>query len=80
MSKLFSRKHGDNDRQDDIIRMINTLQPMSYFKSQPGRAFKGFETFHTVNRVRFPKKFKERLFRHLKNMARVQELQEDLRT
>lgn len=53
---------------------------MSYFKSKPGRAFKGFETFTTVNGVRFPKKFKERLLRHLKNMARVQELREDLRT
>lgn len=77
---FHTRKHGDIDRQDDILRMIKTLQPMSYFKSKPGRAFKGFETFTTVNGVRFPKRFKERLLRHLKNMARVRELQEDLQT
>lgn len=51
---------------------------MSYFKSKPGRALKGFETFTTVNEVRFPKKCKKRILRHLKNIARVQERQEDL--
>lgn len=77
---FHTKKYGDIDRQDDILRMIKTLQPMSYFKSKPGRAFKGLETFTTVNGVRFPKKFKEQLLRHLKNMVRVQELREDLRT
>lgn len=77
---FHTRKHGDIDRQDDIPRMIKTLQPLSYFKSKPGRSFKGFESFTTVNGVRFPKKFKERLLRHLKNMARVRKLQEDLQT
>lgn len=51
---------------------------MSYCKSKPGRALKGFETFTTVKEVRFPKKCKERILRHLKNIARVQERQEDL--
>lgn len=51
---FHTKKHGDIERQDDILRMIKTLQPMSYFKSKPGRAFKGFETFTTVNGVRFP--------------------------
>lgn len=63
---FHTRKHGNIDRQDGIIRMIKTLQPMSYFKSKPGRTFKGFETFTIVNGVRFPKKFKERPLRHLK--------------
>ena len=38
---------------------------------------KGFENFTPINGVRFPKKFKERLMRHLKKRTSLLELNED---
>ena len=61
-----TRKHGNIDRKEDIRRMVKTLQPLHYISQEEGRAFKGFESFTPINGVRFPKKFKERLMRHLK--------------
>ena len=62
----LTRKHGNIDRKEDIRRMVKTLQPLHYISQEEGRAFKGFKSFTPINGVRFPKKFKERLMRHLK--------------
>lgn len=67
---FHTRKHGDIDRKGDI-RMIKKCLTLKANQKDLSRGLK--------HGVRFPKKCKERLLRHLKNMARVQELQEDLR-
>lgn len=71
---FHTRKHGDIHRKGDIIRMIKNCNQCLTLKANQEELSRGLK-----HGVRFPKKCKERLLRHLKNMARVQELQEDLR-
>ncbi|KAL3854926.1 hypothetical protein ACJMK2_014161 [Sinanodonta woodiana] len=69
-----NRKTGKINRKKDILRMVQTLKSQNLVRYQSGRVFKGFEDLKVVSGVKFPQKFKERLMKHVDNMAKLREL------
>lgn len=72
----YTRKHAEVDRSSDLQQMVKSLHPLRIFRFKAGRGLKGFEDFKVVRGVRFPKKFKQRLRKHLDNMVKLKELNE----
>ncbi|KAJ8310222.1 hypothetical protein KUTeg_012087 [Tegillarca granosa] len=71
-----TRKHTKTDHSKDVLKMVTTLAPLRLCTYIKGRSFKGFEDFKIIYGVRFPKRLKERIFRHKENMVKLTKLRE----
>ena len=76
VSRQYTRKHGKVDRTADVERMVKSLHPLRIFRHKAGRGLKGFEDFKIIKGVRQPKKFKQRLIKHLDNLVKIRALNE----
>lgn len=77
-TSTHTRKHTSVDRRKDVSHFIKSVKPQDLLQNKIGRAFVGFEEFKVSKVSRFPKKFKERLLKHVENMAIIREIQDDL--
>lgn len=64
----YTRRSSTPDDSGDVLKLIELLAPISLFKEEKGRSFKGFESF--------PAKFSvSRIYRLRKKMANNRKLQ-----